>query len=78
MTQLGILDLRQGQPVDAVERLREAAELAPRNTTALNALGEGYRQLGMSAEAIDAWSRSLELDPAQAPIRQGLDELRGQ
>jgi Flp pilus assembly protein TadD/predicted AlkP superfamily phosphohydrolase/phosphomutase len=76
-TQLGILDLRQGRPVDAVEHLLEASELSPRNTTALNALGEAYRQLGLTEQAIDAWSRSLSLDPSQTPIQQSLDELRG-
>jgi Flp pilus assembly protein TadD/predicted AlkP superfamily phosphohydrolase/phosphomutase len=77
LTQLGILDLRERMAVEAVEHLREASELDPRNTTALNALGEAYRQLGLVEQAIDAWSRSLSLDPSQAQVERGLSELRG-
>ena len=42
----------------------------------LNAVGQCHRALGHTAEAIQAWEKSLELNPDQAEIKKILENLK--
>jgi GWxTD domain-containing protein len=42
----------------------------------LNSVGECYHQLGNKQEALNAWERSLELDPKQEQIRKLVESLK--
>ncbi len=73
--QLGILELQERRPEPARAALVQARAFAPRNTNLLNALGEACDQMGRVAEAREAWSASLALDPKQDAVRQRLGVL---
>jgi tetratricopeptide (TPR) repeat protein len=55
--------------------LERAATLRPPDTALWNALGDSYRELGEREKAIDAYRRSLELDPTQERVEKLLDGL---
>ncbi len=40
------------------------------NSQLLNSLGESYRAWGKKEEALNAWKKSLEVDPAQPSIKK--------
>ncbi|UCE43215.1 MAG: GWxTD domain-containing protein [Candidatus Aminicenantes bacterium] len=42
----------------------------------LNSVGECYHQLGNKQEALNAWERSLELDPKQEQLRKLVESLK--
>jgi len=42
----------------------------------LNSVGECYNQLGNKQEALNAWERSLELDPKQEQLRKLVENLK--
>ncbi|HXV76400.1 MAG TPA: tetratricopeptide repeat protein, partial [Candidatus Polarisedimenticolaceae bacterium] len=70
---LGALELDQGNLDRAIEVLERARALAPASTEALNYLGEAYRRVGRTEEAMSLWRRSLEVDPGQPGLRRYLD-----
>jgi GWxTD domain-containing protein len=43
----------------------------------LNALGDCYLAMGNGPEAIQAWEKSLKIDPKQEPLKQRLAALKG-
>ena len=59
---LGVIALQAGRPDAAVELLRRAAQIAP-NFAVFNNLGEALRHAGRLKEAIDAYNRSIALNP---------------
>ena len=72
---LARLHLRTGRPRDAVPRIREAADLAPRNAEVHSLLGDAFSRLPKRVEAGEAYGRALELDPAHVGARHGLSRL---
>jgi Flp pilus assembly protein TadD/predicted AlkP superfamily phosphohydrolase/phosphomutase len=73
--ELGTMDLEDGEPASAVERIELALAERPSDPRALNLLGEAYRRLGRTADAAAAWRRSLAIDPSQNEIERGLAQL---
>ncbi len=72
---LARLHLRTGRPGEAAPRLREAAELAPRNPEVHSLLGDALRHLRKRVAAEEAYGRALALEPAHAAARRGLSRL---
>jgi len=60
----------------AAELFETAASIRRPTPNLLNALGLARAQLGNTAGAIEALTRSLDLDPAQPGIKERLDHLR--
>jgi len=59
----------------ARELLERAATLRPPDTPLLNALGNSYREVGNVGSAIEAYRRSLEIDPNQDEVRRILESI---
>jgi tetratricopeptide (TPR) repeat protein len=73
--QLGLLELQQGNASEAIPSLEEARRTGGETVRVINALGEAYRRAGRTAEAIETWRRSLEIDPEQEALRGTLNAL---
>lgn len=78
-----VLRTVRGQALLGLERYEEAlAELLQANklynseTVVLNAMGRCYLKLGRKAEALDAFSASLRLNPGQPDIVQAVEDLK--
>ena len=61
---LGEALLRAGRPAAALDHLRVAAGLLPKNPRVWYGLGRVYEALGQSSEANDAWARLTQLSPS--------------
>jgi tetratricopeptide (TPR) repeat protein len=46
------------------------------NLQILNTIGECYNRLGKMAEALEAWEKSLEIDPDQEEIQRKVKNLK--
>ncbi|WP_179956297.1 tetratricopeptide repeat protein [Melittangium boletus] len=68
--------LSRGQTKDALERLTRALKLAPRNTRALVALGDYYRDAEDPVNALRLYSAAAKLVPEHAGARLGMAESR--
>src|SRR3954470_4927123 len=55
---------------------QDAILTAPKSAEALSKAGQAYAKLGHDQEAIDAWTKALEIDPNNAPAREGLAAAR--
>jgi GWxTD domain-containing protein len=61
---------------EALAELLQANKLYNSETVVLNAMGRCYLKLGRKAEALDAFSASLRLNPEQPDIVQAVEDLR--
>lgn len=59
---LGVSELRQGSPRDALRSLKKAVDADPDLARAHNALGLVYHALNRLPEALDHYDRAVELD----------------
>jgi tetratricopeptide (TPR) repeat protein len=55
--------IRQGQLDNAIELLEQAAASYPERAVAHRSLGDVYREVGRSQEAVEAYLRATDLDP---------------
>ncbi len=74
---LGYALYLKGQCGDAVGYLDRARQIRPPDTLLLNTAGDCHEQLGHAAEAREAYSRSLQLDPEQPEVRKRVEALGG-
>lgn len=65
----------QGRWEEAVELNRRIIELAPEDIGAYNRLGKALTELGRYAEAREAYSKVLELDPNNSIARKNLERI---
>jgi Flp pilus assembly protein TadD/predicted AlkP superfamily phosphohydrolase/phosphomutase len=72
---LAALELGEGNDVAAVNLAERAVTLRPSDAEAWTVLGEGYRRLGRMRDARRAWSRALEIRPANDALRAAFDGL---
>jgi tetratricopeptide (TPR) repeat protein len=72
---LGNLLLEQGQTKEALEPLRKAAELAPRNAYCHLKLGAYYRKVGMLEDAQRELEKAVQLEPDNAAAHYQLGRL---
>ncbi|MDE2292843.1 MAG: tetratricopeptide repeat protein, partial [Elusimicrobia bacterium] len=69
----GVDAVYQRRFAPAVELLRQALWLEPQDALAFKRLGSAYFALGDKKRAAEAWQRALQLDPADAPLKQFMD-----
>ena len=69
---LGFAFYLKDDVASARDYLERARALRSPGTSLLNALGDCYQRLGEREKAIEAFQRSLEVDPEQEPIRERL------
>jgi tetratricopeptide (TPR) repeat protein len=74
---LGYALLGEAKPADAVAIFRLNAEQYPESANAWDSLGEGHLAAGDRERAIEAYEKSLELEPENANAREKLTEIRG-
>lgn len=65
-----------GELSDAINYFKEHLAYYGTDLRALNAIGECYLQLGNTEEALIAWERSLELNPAQEELKKKVQALK--
>jgi tetratricopeptide (TPR) repeat protein len=73
---LGDIHLRRREPRMAGEIYRRAVGLDPRNPDAYIRLGEAYYQQNDLTAALSEWERGLALRPADAKLRQRIQEVQ--
>jgi tetratricopeptide (TPR) repeat protein len=73
--ELGTAYLIEGNAPGAVETLRQATELDPRNWNAWNKLGLATMSLGAFDEAEDAFKRAVDLVPEEAEVHNNYGTL---
>jgi tetratricopeptide (TPR) repeat protein len=66
---------KAGRLEEAAVAARDYAERSPRSAEAFALLGSIYYNLDKTKEAVDAWKRTLELDP-DAPVKRLLDRAQ--
>lgn len=64
-----------GRPKDALTFLHNAIELQPRYPLAYTNLGQVFEMLGEKEQAVNAYTRAAELDPANAAVMSRLQVL---
>ena len=69
--------LEQGKPADAVAIFQLNAEQFPGSANVWDSLGEGYLATGDRERSIEAYEKSLALDPENENAKQKLAEIRG-
>jgi tetratricopeptide (TPR) repeat protein len=74
---LGYALLGEEKPADAVAIFRLNVEQYPESANAWDSLGEGYLAAGDPERAIEAYEKSLELDPGNDNAREKLAQIRG-
>lgn len=67
----------EGRVEDGIEMVKLNLEFFPESGFSYFALGEGYRMLGETAEALDAYERAQELVPGNPMIGRRIEELQG-
>lgn len=65
-----------GEFQEAADSYREYLTRSGTNLEILNALGECYVQLGNTDQALTAWEKSLELNPAQPELKKKVEDLK--
>lgn len=76
LNQIGYALLGQGRAADAVEVFKINVEAYPRSWNVYDSLGEAYAAVGDVRRAIEAYERSLALNPHNANAVRKLEELR--
>ena len=74
---LGYALLGEEKPADAVAIFRLNVEQYPESANAWDSLGEGHLDAGDPERAIEAYEKSLEIDPENDNAREKLAQIRG-
>ncbi|UCF06200.1 MAG: tetratricopeptide repeat protein [bacterium] len=72
---MGWIKFKKGDFTDAAAYLERAISKAGDDAVIWEHLGETYERLGREREAIEAYEKSLELDPGKREARENLDRL---
>lgn len=68
--------LDQGRYADALVRLERVRRIEPDNHVVWRNLGVAYEGLNQNAKALEAFERSLRLNPAQPDVKEKVGSLR--
>ena len=72
---LGWAYYQQGRYPEALRELKRAVEKAREPDPVLyDHLGDAYAKNGLEQEALNAWERSLQLDPAADGVKKKIDD----
>jgi tetratricopeptide (TPR) repeat protein len=77
MNRIGYVLLRGKKVKDAIEVFKQNVEDHPDSWNVHDSLGEAYAADGQTALAIEAYERSLQLNPANTAGAEALKKLRG-
>jgi Flp pilus assembly protein TadD len=73
---LGWAYYQQGRYVDALRELRRAVAKAKEDPVIFEHLGDALLKNGFDEDAIAAWEKSLQLDPAADGVKKKLEDVR--
>jgi Flp pilus assembly protein TadD len=73
---LGWAFYQQGRYSEALLELQRAVERAKEDPVIFDHLGDAYLKNGLEEEAVQAWEKSLSLDPAAAGVKQKIEDLK--
>ena len=74
-TDLAVKQAQEGQWEEAVSTNRNVISLFPQEPEAYNRLGKAYSELGQYAEAHQAYTQSLKINPGNTIAKKNLDRL---
>lgn len=74
-TDLAVKQAQDGQWEEAVTTNKNILNIFPTEPDALNRLGKAYSELGMYAEAREAYSQTLKYNPKNTIAKKNLDRL---
>src|SRR5256712_2609732 len=75
---LGWAYYQQGRYLEALKELKRAVEKAKEPDPVIyDHLGDAYLKNGLEAEALAAWEKALQLDPAAEGVKKKIDDLKG-
>ena len=77
MNRIGYVLLRGKKTKDAIEVFKQNVADYPGSWNVFDSLGEAYATDGSTALAIQAYERSLQLNPANTGGAEALKKLRG-
>jgi len=72
----GLSFAQAGRYQEAIGRYRDAVRLDSTHWQAYQALGDAYLKVGMNSDALDAYTRSLRINPANTQLDQSIQPLR--
>ena len=73
---LGWAYYQQGRYAEAVRELKRAVDRAKEDPVIFEHLGDALIKGGFDEDAVAAWEKALQLDPAADGIKKKLDDLR--
>jgi tetratricopeptide (TPR) repeat protein len=73
---LGQTSQKLGEYAEAITYYKSYLAYYGTNIQVLNSVGECYNSLGDKQEALNAWERSLELDPNQEKLKKLVESLK--
>ena len=76
LSTVGLRLLRRQRYAEAIAAFQLNTEQFPESATTWDSLGDGYMAAGDTALAIEAYEKSLTLDPGNANAQQKLEQLR--
>src|SRR6516162_4966991 len=74
-TDLAVKQAQEGQWEEAITTNRNIIGLFPQEPEAYNRLGKAYSELGQYAEAHQAYTQTLKINPANGIARKNLERL---
>jgi tetratricopeptide (TPR) repeat protein len=74
----GWVYFQMGRPKDALPYLQRAALMTNNDPVVLQHVGDACSKLGLTREAIAAWSRALEKDPRNGDLANRIDAAQAQ
>jgi tetratricopeptide (TPR) repeat protein len=73
---LGWAFYQQGRYPEALRELKRAVERAKEDPVIFDHLGDAFAKNGFDDDALAAWEKSLQLDPASEGVKQKIDDAR--
>ncbi len=70
----GMIQFKQGNVREALDRFLKAVESDPRNAKAYHLAGDCYLRLGGKPQAIEAYRKSLKWNPGDKPLKDWMDQ----
>lgn len=73
---MGTVYLKINRPDDAAKAFEAIVKIDGKDAEAYNLLGLAYRGCGRKAEAMDAWRKSLSINPGQTLPKKFMEEAK--
>jgi tetratricopeptide (TPR) repeat protein len=73
---LGWAYYQQGRYPDALRELKRAVAKAKEDPVIFEHLGDAYAKNGLDQDALAAWEKALQLDPAADSVKKKVDDVK--